>query len=282
MPLVIGNMLITQSMLRQQREDQENQSSQSNTDDHPLIEEVNDPYLHEIVKENDRMFHEWETGAKGADAKLPDQQSPPQEQVMQPSMQEVRERPYPDDFDQEQDDNGKSDGSNTGQAWHDDPLANQTFRSKPGLRPYRKRKRNYVLGMRPDMFIFVTILIGMVAFMGYTFLWNPFGSITTAARHGAYDDHGPIFVVDNVTGEDVSSQVATFGIYVTNDTADYDSYFYIQDTLSIPGIYFVFTNYIPHDLYYKFVVLYTEGIAPYGYSWDIITTEPNYIYLGTT
>lgn len=94
---------------------------------------------------------------------------------------------------------------------------------------------------------------------------------------------GNIYVVDSVSGNDVSSHVEYFNVYVTNDTNDLNIYYWLNNATSIPEIHGVLAA-IDSNMQYKDVVLETFGspsspIYNMSYSVDLITTGENYIWL---
>lgn len=96
-------------------------------------------------------------------------------------------------------------------------------------------------------------------------------------HHGAFQS-GTIYVVDSVTGDDVSSYVDHFEVYVTNNTSDLDAYWSVGNSMDIDGIYSVLSSISP-GLSYTDVVLYTIGIAPYTESTDTLASGETYVWL---
>jgi hypothetical protein len=97
--------------------------------------------------------------------------------------------------------------------------------------------------------------------------------------HGAFAA-GNIYVV-NMTDANVLSCVASFDVFVTNDTNNYDVYWWLGNTTTLSGVYSMLGAIDP-SLYYNDVVLCTTGTPPYTYSWDTITTGENYVWLPAT
>jgi hypothetical protein len=100
---------------------------------------------------------------------------------------------------------------------------------------------------------------------------------TVAYKHGPFQVNSLHFV-DGNDGTEYAG-VEYFELYVSNNSERYDEYNFITNgTGSVSQVLAALAS-IPESEYYLQVVLYSDGYAPYGDSWDIITTGNNWIYL---
>jgi hypothetical protein len=123
----------------------------------------------------------------------------------------------------------------------------------------------------------VTALFIVIAFIYIMPLFNFVVPSAVAYKHGPFQVNSLHFV-DGNNGMEYAG-VEYFELYVTNNSERYDDYAFITNgTGSVSHVLAALAS-IPESVYYLQVVLYSDGYAPYGDSWDIITSGNNWVYL---
>lgn len=218
----------------------------------------------------DEQFKAWERGEKDKVAKLGE--SAPQVADERPIEKAV------DIVDEDDDEDDEDDGD-------DDDRVEEMDLSSSGRTKTRSVTRYprycYKTRRSSEKTKQVALMAGMMVALGIGmyFAWPLFGSSLIAAP--AYS--GPftgatIHVVDGDSGTDISGQISTFDLYVTNDTEDYGAYWWIGNGTTIAGMYQVLGS-IDDGLHYSSVVLYTDVYPPYADSWDYLLPGENYVYV---
>jgi len=129
----------------------------------------------------------------------------------------------------------------------------------------------------------IAAVVGIILLVPVGIFWNDIFTPTQAdmPRLTTYEGQfycDSILVVDGDTAEDVSAFVSYMMLYITNNSNDWEQYYFVGNATTIPGLVSLLGG-IGDEWSYNHPVVYTMPVAPYTDTWEYLDEGDNYIYL---